>query len=201
MYSTAPATTKSPVVHGSDTRSYKLIGDVHLILLDSVGRTLFGLRHGTGLMDGMYHLPAGHLEAGESVVQAVIREAREELGVTINPEHVEFAHIMHSPVTGGRASFFFCVRKWKGIPANREPGKCLELRWFPVDKLPEAMISYCRAAFEQIATGNPFSVCGWETRADTRHPVMFPAANRQNAWAEGPCWADRPIWKGLAEAS
>jgi len=151
--------------HGSDTRSYKPIGDVHLLLLDSAGRALFGRRRNTGFMDGTYHLPAGHLEAGESVVEAVIREAREELGVTIDPEQVEFAHVMHSPLTGGRVSFFFCVRQWKGIPTNREPHKCGELRWFPLDQLPEAMISHCRAALGHIATGSPYSVCGWGSAA------------------------------------
>jgi 8-oxo-dGTP diphosphatase len=108
-------------------------------------------------LDGTYHLPAGHLEAGESVVEAVIREAREELGVTIDPEHVEFAHVMHSPVTGGRASFFFCVRQWKGIPVNREPRKCSELRWFQLDELPEAVNSLCRAVLRDIAIGSHFS--------------------------------------------
>jgi 8-oxo-dGTP diphosphatase len=163
MYSNVPATAMSTAAHGSDTRSYKLTGDVHLLLLDHAGRALFGLRQNTGLMDGTYHLPAGHLEAGESAVQAVIREASEELGVIIDPKDVEFAHVMHSPVTGGRASFFFCVRRWRGIPVNREPRKCRELRWFPLDELPEVMISYCRAALKNIAAGNPFSVCGWES--------------------------------------
>jgi hypothetical protein len=69
---------------------------------------------------------------------------------------------MHSPLTGGRASFFFCVRQWKGIPVNLEPDKCGELRWFALDELPEALLSYCRVALEHIATGNPFSVCGWK---------------------------------------
>jgi 8-oxo-dGTP diphosphatase len=169
---------------GSDTRSYKLIGDVHLLLLDSADRTLFGLRRNTGLMDGTYHLPAGHLEAGESVVEAVIREAKEELGVTIDPEHVEFAHVMHSPLTGGRASFFFCVRQWKGIPANREPHKCSELRWFRLDELPDAMISYCRVALKHIATGNPFSVCGWEAQPDPRYETDCQAAERLDGPAQ-----------------
>jgi 8-oxo-dGTP diphosphatase len=165
----------SSVAHGSDTRSYKLIGDVHLLLLDADGRALFGRRHNTGLADGTYHLPAGHLEAGESVVEAVIREASEELGITIDPRHLEFAHIMHSPVTGGRASFFFCARQWTGSPANCEPDKCSELRWFPLDALPDDMISYCRVALEHIAAGNPFSVCGWERQQDTRQEPGDPA--------------------------
>jgi 8-oxo-dGTP pyrophosphatase MutT (NUDIX family) len=163
-------------LHGSDARSYKLIGDVHLLLTDSAGRVLFGLRRNTGLMDGTYHVPAGHLEAGESVVDALIREAREELGITISPEDVEFAHVMHSNVTSGRASFFFRVRQWDGIPVNREPHKCSELRWFGLDDLPEALNSYCRAVLSDIATGSHFSLCGWEAQPGTNHEPARPAA-------------------------
>ncbi|MFI9531608.1 NUDIX domain-containing protein [Nocardia fusca] len=46
--------------------------------------------------DGAYHLPSGHLEAGESVVAALVREAKEEIGVTIDPAGVGFAHVMHN---------------------------------------------------------------------------------------------------------
>jgi 8-oxo-dGTP diphosphatase len=185
MYPKGWLTTMSGDVHGSDTRSYKLIGDVHLLLLDSADRALFVLRQNTGLMDGTYHLPAGHLEAGESVVEAVIREAREEVGVTIEPEDLEFVHVMHSPVTGGRASFFFRARQWKGIPVNREPHKCGGLRWFPLDELPEAMISFCRVAIGRIAVGDPFSACGWNAQPGeyprTRPDTAFPAAKRSAA--------------------
>jgi 8-oxo-dGTP diphosphatase len=182
MYSKGSVTTMSPDAHGSDTRSYKLLGDVHLLLLDSAGRALFVLRQNTGLMDGEYHVPAGHLEAGESVVQTVIREAKEELGISVDPEDVEFAHIMHSPITGGRASFFFRIRQWKGLPANREPRKCRELRWFPLDELPETATRYCRVALKQIAAGESFSVDDWdaqpETQPDTRPEADLPAAKR-----------------------
>ncbi len=73
----------------SDTRRHKLTGDVHLLLLNPEGLVLFGRRHNTGFEDGAWHVPAGHLEASESVVQALIREAKEEVGVTIAPEDVE----------------------------------------------------------------------------------------------------------------
>src|SRR5450631_2363193 len=105
---------------GAETRRFKLTSDVHLVLLDG-DKVLFGLRRNTGFEDGAYHLPSGHLEAGESVVQAIIREAKEEVGVTIAPENVEFSHVMHNSSSGGRAAFFFSVRRWEGVPENREP--------------------------------------------------------------------------------
>ncbi|TCJ35205.1 NUDIX domain-containing protein [Parafrankia sp. BMG5.11] len=139
---------------------HQLTTDVHLLLLAD-GRVLFGCRQNTGYEDGAYHLPSGHLEADESVVAALIREAKEEIGVTIKPEAVEFAHIMHNSSSGGRAAFFFTVREWDGEPENREPEKCRELAWFPPDALPDHLIAYCRTALEHIAAGQPFSTYGW----------------------------------------
>ena len=147
--------------HAPDTRRHQLTGDVHLLLLDPDSRVLFGCRQNTGFEDGTWHLPAGHLESGESVVQALIRETKEEIGITIAPEDVEFTHIMHSSSSGGRAAFFFAVRRWDGTPENREPEKCSELAWFPLDALPDRMIGYCREALDRIAVGEHFSVYGW----------------------------------------
>jgi len=145
----------------SDTRSHKLTGDVHLLLIDVDGQILFGRRQNTGYEDGAYHLPSGHLEAGESVIQALIREAKEEVGVTIAPEAAEFSHVMHNSSSGGRVAFFFTVHEWEGTPENREPDKCSELRWFPLDALPDHLIDYCRAALAHIAADESFSVYGW----------------------------------------
>lgn len=147
--------------HASDTRRHQLTGDVHLLLVDRFGKILFGRRQNTGFEDGAWHLPAGHLEADESVVQALIREAKEEVGVTIASKDVEFAHIMHSASSGGRAAFFFTVRSWDGTPENREPEKCSELGWFSITRLPDHLIDYCRVALDHIADGKAFSVYGW----------------------------------------
>jgi 8-oxo-dGTP diphosphatase len=152
-------TTTTPT-HGSDSRRHKVTGDVHLLLLDG-DQVLFGRRENTGYEDGAYHVPSGHLEAAESVVAALIREAKEEIGVSIKPEHVEFAHIMHNSSSGGRVAFFFTVRTWEGEPENREPEKCSELRWFGLNELPDHMIDYCRVALEHVAGGTAFSIYGW----------------------------------------
>ncbi|MGY2061025.1 NUDIX hydrolase, partial [Nocardia gipuzkoensis] len=122
---------------------------------------LFGQRQNTGFEDGAWHLPSGHLEANESVIDALIREADEEIGVTIKPEDVQFSHIMHNSSSGGRMAFFFTVQNWQGVPTNREPDKCAALEWFSTDDLPYHMIDYCRVAMQDIAKGQPFSIYGW----------------------------------------
>jgi 8-oxo-dGTP diphosphatase len=147
--------------HGADTHRLKLTGDVHLILINPAGEVLFGQRHNTGYEDGAWHLPSGHLEADESVVAALVREAREEVGIVIEERDVEFAHIMHNSSSGGRAAFFFTVRHWAGVPDNREPGKCKGLSWYPLGALPEHMIDYCRTALGHVAANRAFSLYGW----------------------------------------
>jgi 8-oxo-dGTP diphosphatase len=85
-----------------DTRHHMLVCDVHLLLINPKGEALFGQRQNTGYADGTWQLPSGHLEAGESVAAALIREAREEIGVTIDEQEVKFAHVMHNSFSGGR---------------------------------------------------------------------------------------------------
>jgi 8-oxo-dGTP pyrophosphatase MutT (NUDIX family) len=154
-------TQTATAANGSGSRRYMLVGDVHLVLVNRAGRVLFGQRQNTGYEDGAWHLPSGHLEAGESVVAALIREAREETGIAIEDHAVEFSHVMHNSSGGGRAAFFFTVRHWTGAPRNREPGKCAALDWFPLDDLPGRLIPYCRTALECIAADHCFSTFGW----------------------------------------
>ena len=37
---------------------------------------------------GTYSIPKGHVEAGEDLLEAAIRETREEVGLTINPDDI-----------------------------------------------------------------------------------------------------------------
>jgi 8-oxo-dGTP diphosphatase len=172
MHQEASVIRMSAARHGSAPASHQLSGDVHLLLTDPAGRALLGLRQNTGLLDGAYHLPAGPVLAGESAVQAAVREAEETLGIGVEPGHVEFAHVMHSTLSGGRASFYFRIQRWRGIPVNRERDTCGGLRWFPLDHLPDNLAGACRAGLEHIAAGTPFSVWGWDAPlASVRPPA------------------------------
>ena len=78
---------------------------------------------------------AGHVEAGESVLEAAVREAREELGVEVDPAALTPLCAMHRTDPGNpapieqRVDFFFTARDWSGEPSIQEPGKCVDLRW------------------------------------------------------------------------
>jgi 8-oxo-dGTP diphosphatase len=138
----------------------RVIVDVNLLLRDG-DSILLGLRR-AGFAAGMYSPPAGHLELGESVRDALIRETREEIGITITPGDARFVQVMHDAYGIGRMAFFFEARTWTGNITNREPDKCGELRWFPLGALPEALM-VCRPARCRSCRPSADRSCGGAT--------------------------------------
>ncbi len=115
---------------------FKIIPAVYVILIEN-SRVLLMRRFQTGYSDGKYSLPAGHLDGGESLIQAAVREVAEEVGVVIDPLDLELVHVMSRPKANDaeRVDFFFKTEKWIGIPRIVEPNKCDDLRWTMFDEL------------------------------------------------------------------
>ena len=84
------------------------------------GKFLFIKRAHTGVADGFYMLPGGHVDEGESVLHATCRELKEELGITVREEDLEFKLV--EPIKT-HITFFFKVKKYTGVPQNMEPEK------------------------------------------------------------------------------
>ncbi|MEU8773408.1 NUDIX domain-containing protein [Streptomyces sp. NPDC048606] len=138
--------------------------DVHLILRrDGEGgpEVLLSRRAGPVYASGLWHLPSGHLDPDEDMVAAVIREAREETGVSIGVEDVTAAvTVHHRPPTGSRSRLgvFFEVRRWSGRPRIMEPDRCDGMGWYPLDALTGPMVAYCRAGLDAYRAGLPAAV-------------------------------------------
>ena len=60
---------------------------VHCWLYDKLGNIYFQIRHDSGTF---YTTASGHVLAGEFGFQAIIREAREELGIDLNKNDITF---------------------------------------------------------------------------------------------------------------
>ena len=94
-------------------------------------------RYNTGYMDGKYDAAcSGHLEKGESVSMALVREAKEEIGIDINEKDLRFVELIHS-YKEDYINVFFTTKKYSGTPKIMEPDKCDDLRWFDIENLPD----------------------------------------------------------------
>ena len=141
---------------------FKIIPATHLIFIKD-GKVLLSRRFNTGWKDGFYSVVGGHLDGKETVLQATVREGKEEIGIDLKGEDLEFRHVIHrlSDVEE-RVDFFFLVKKYSGEIKNVEPDKCDDLSWFNLDKLPDNMVPYVRQAIESILKNIPFSQEGWK---------------------------------------
>ena len=134
---------------------------VHLFFLRDK-QILLLRRFNTGYEDGSYSVVAGHVDAGETVTQAAIREANEEIGVMLEPTDIQIVHVMHRKSEDERIDFFMAVRHWGGDLTNNEPHKCDDLAWVAVDALPHNTIPYVRGAIENYQAGIYYSEFGWQ---------------------------------------
>ncbi|CAA9559313.1 MAG: Nicotinate-nucleotide adenylyltransferase [uncultured Thermomicrobiales bacterium] len=132
----------------------------HVFLLRP-GAVLLARRHGTGFQDGRYGPVGGHLDGDEPVTVAAARECREEIGVTIQPTDFRFLGVAHWRSSDGEGvDFFFACGRWTGEP--RPVADCDDVRWFPIDRLPDTTIPFVRRAIEHHLLGKqPFDEDGW----------------------------------------
>lgn len=123
------------------------------VVLQRAGKVLLMRRAGTGFFDGLWGLPGGHVEEGESLAQTACREMREELGINLQPSGLETLGVIHRRSDTNRIDFFLRAPDWSGVPEVCEPDKCDALGWFALDDLPDNTIPYVRLGLAQPQAG------------------------------------------------
>ena len=101
-----------------------------ICLIKENEKYLFVKRAHTGHCDGYYMLPGGHVDEGETVLQACIRELKEELDIVVKPEDLIFR--LAEP-TKTHTHFFFEVLHYEGNIKNNEPQKHDSVDFLPLD--------------------------------------------------------------------
>ncbi|THF60628.1 NUDIX hydrolase [Pseudothauera rhizosphaerae] len=132
---------------------------VHVVV-ERDGRVLMMRRAGTGFFDGLYSLPGGHVEAGESIARTAAREIGEETGLLLREADVVPLGVVHRLSDTNRIDFFVRARAWAGEPRICEPLKCDRLEWFAPDALPETTVPYVRRALAE-GSGPWLLELGW----------------------------------------
>ena len=136
---------------------------VPLILHDrETDNILLSRRYNTGYEDGNYSVVSGHVEEHETVIQAMIREAKEEIGITLNEANLEFVRVIHrNSGIDQRIDFFFRANKWEGKAQNMEPEKCDEILWSHINALPDNVIPHVREILH-TRDKKGYSSYGWK---------------------------------------
>lgn len=141
---------------------FKLIPSVYVFPIKD-GKILLLRRLNTGYEDGKYGLVAGHADGGETMTQAMIREAKEEAGMDLIKDNLKLVLTMHRWCGDHeRIDLFFSSDEWYGEIKNMEPHKCDDLSWFSLNQLPENTIPYIRSAINCYLKGEKYCEFGWE---------------------------------------
>ena len=145
---------------------FKSLSAVILLLTRKVNNDeeiLFQKRVNTGYCDGFYDMAAsGHVEANESMKHAMCREAKEELGIIINEDDLEFVCMIHKNSEGCvYFNGYFKANKWIGEPSIKEPEKNEEIRWFSINDLPSNIVDDRIVAIENYKNDIKYSEYGW----------------------------------------
>ncbi len=126
-----------------EKKERQLVKLVVYVFLEREGKILIGKRK-DAFSEGYYSLPAGHIDADESVIECAKRELFEETGIDAADFEFVCARLLKPyEINGVHADPYvaFAVRakQWKGEPKLMEPEKNEGWEWHPIDKLPEPM--------------------------------------------------------------
>ena len=105
---------------------------------------------------GGYGLIGGTVSPGETLKQALIREAYEEVGIIIDEDLLKLVHVMHRMNKTKRSESIIFFFLYLGKPDSivvKEAHKFKEIVWLPVNNLPAKMS-------ESLAEGIVSSVRG-----------------------------------------
>ena len=99
------------------------------------------------------------IDLEQAAIDAAVREAAEELGVELLSSELKPLTVLHRRHADGsepvdhRVDFFYECRTWSGEPRRMEPLKSADLRWWPVDELPEKLVDHERFVIEAHHSG------------------------------------------------
>ena len=111
-------------------------------------------RHNTDWAAEQWNFPGGLVEAGETLVQAAIRETQEETGVIVAPHNFKLVHVLQVRKSNSNTKdilgFYFMAEQWNGTAVNNEPHRHSDAAWFEIDALPAGITEHAQQALRGL---------------------------------------------------
>jgi len=126
---------------------------VRAVVLDAGGR-VFLVRH--SYLPG-WHLPGGGVEVGETALEALARELREEGNIELTGAPVLHGVYLNTFVTRRDHVLIYVVRDFHQTHARGADLEIVEAGFFPVDNLPETTARGSRERLAEVLSGAPVS--------------------------------------------
>jgi 8-oxo-dGTP pyrophosphatase MutT (NUDIX family) len=142
------------------TQRFTLPAAAYLILIKE--DQLLLLERKGGWSAGMFSLVAGHIDGNETMKEAIVREAYEEVGIIIDQNDLEIKCVMHRMSEDTEYfDIFIQATQWEGNPTNREPEKIGVLKFFSIHHLPDNLLDHVKCALNAIDHGQMYIDYGW----------------------------------------
>lgn len=139
---------------GSSSRRLLLVAAA--ALLDSSGRVLITQRPQHKQLGGLWEFPGGKVELGEAPEHALVRELKEELDLTVEPDALDpFAFASHAYPDFHLLMPLYVATKWRGViklePNSAQASKWVEPRDLRGHEMPPADVVLVERLIERSA--------------------------------------------------
>lgn len=131
--------------------------------IEKNGKVLLLLRNNARYFDNHYGLIGGKVEPDESIKHALLRELKEEIGITVSADNAQLIHCLSFKNEQGKdlLNMMFKITSWSGKIINKETTKHSDLQWFALNELPTNIIPRHRQAIELTYKNIMYSENGW----------------------------------------
>ena len=121
------------------------------VVLGGGGR-VFLIKH--SYTDG-WHLPGGGVEVGETTIEALARELREEGNIELSGPPTLHGVFFHPVYSRRDHVTIYVVREFNQTAPPMPNGEIVAHGFFPVDALPEGITAGTRARIAEVLGGHP----------------------------------------------